>query len=339
VTSLVPDADDARVIKRRLLDPVGVCQTLGLEVHRPDRGGCFTRLRDEKTPSARVSVGPEGTLRVVDFGSGFVGDVYDLIAHVHGWDARRDFPRVLQEARRLAGESATPGRPTAHAWSSAPPREYPPQNELLAFWDMCIVVGGCDESRRWLEEERGIRAATVDRLDLARALPPKAALPRWAHFGDATWRDTGHMLIVPMWDADGSMRSVRACRVRKGQPKRLPPTGHRASGVVMADVQGRRMLASALASEQPLRRVVICEGEPDWLSWCTWLSEQGDAKETAVLGVVNKSWTDEIGARVPDGTTVVVRTHLDEAGDRYAEEINASLGPRCSVLRLKGQGL
>jgi hypothetical protein len=66
-----------------------------------------------------------------------------------------------------------------------------------------------------------------------------------------------------------------------------------------------------------------------------------DANELApaVLGIVNGSWTEEIAARIPDGTRVVVRTHSDGAGDDYAAKIVHSLSARCSLSRVAREAI
>ncbi len=73
------------------------------------------------------------------------------------------------------------------------------------------------------------------------------------------------------------------------------------------------------------KQVIIVEGEPDALTWMT----ERLKRPTAVLGVVSGSWNLRIAQRIPTGAIVYVRTHIDEAGDRYAAEITKSIGLRC----------
>jgi hypothetical protein len=119
------------------------------------------------------------------------------------------------------------------------------------------------------------------------------------------------------------MRSVRAWRTTDGDtPKRLPPSGHKASGLVLANQWAVRMLAEPAAPE----RVIITEGEPDFLVWATRLTEP-------VIGVVSGSWTVDFAARMPFGSELVVRTDLDQAGEKYARQILDSVKGRCTVWR------
>ena len=78
--------------------------------------------------------------------------------------------------------------------------------------------------------------------------------------------------------------------------------------------------------------VVICEGVPDWIKAATSWSD-GAEDVPAVFGIVAGSWTPEIAARVPTRTRVVICTHDDPAGDRYAAQIAETLRERCPELR------
>jgi hypothetical protein len=142
-----------------------------------------------------------------------------------------------------------------------------------------------------------------------------------------------------MFDAAGRVRSLhaRAVSADVGVPKGLSPAGYTVGGLAMADPLARLLLAGeplgdgmSSAEAVGLYDLVIVEGVPDFLTWATrW----GDAAEAApaVMGVISGSWTDELAARVPDGTCVVIRVHQDGAGAKYAATIKASLDQRCRV--------
>jgi hypothetical protein len=138
--------------------------------------------------------------------------------------------------------------------------------------------------------------------------------------------------MVPAFDAEGQMRSVRAWRISEGDtPKRLPPGGHRVSGLVLADAGALAMLQR----ERAPRRIIVVEGEPNLLTWATWLARNGSGAELAVLGLFSGSWTAEIAASVPGGAAVFIRTDHDAAGDTYGAAVNETLGQRCDVRRLR----
>jgi len=95
----------------------------------------------------------------------------------------------------------------------------------------------------------------------------------------------------------------------------------------MADPLARLLLAGEVPFWWSRREVVISEGLPDFLSWATNYSD-ADTDAPAVFGVTSGSWTPELAARIPDGCRVLIATHLDKAGDRYAEKITATFQSR-----------
>jgi DNA primase len=344
---------DVETIKRSLADPREVCRRLGLDPKaKPQGGGGLMILcpaHGERTPSCSVSRGPDGTLRVKCFGCDFAGDVFDLLAVVERLDRVRDFPELLRRAAELAHvelerdasrppakrAQPRPAPPVARAPIAKP---YPPADEIGALWALCRAATEDPEVGQWLEG-RGLAPAAIARYDVARALPAGASLPPWASYrGDPEkrakaepWAALGYRLVVPLYDAGGVIRSVRArAIVPTDGPKALPPTGYAAKGLIMADPLASMMLALGEWPEHAEKRVVISEGEPDFL---TWASRGTGARTLAVLGLAGSGqWTKEIADRIPDGSTVIVRTDQDDAGDRYAEQITATLWGRCTIL-------
>src|SRR5206468_1435576 len=72
---------------------------------------------------------------------------------------------------------------------------------------------------------------------LAGALPRRARLPDWARAGRRSWLETGHRLLVPIFDAAGRLASLRARFVRNADPwpaQTLPPTGFSVAGLCLA---------------------------------------------------------------------------------------------------------
>jgi hypothetical protein len=133
---------------------------------------------------------------------------------------------------------------------------------------------------------------------------------------------------MPVFDSSGVMRSVRVARIGDGDgPKRLPPGGHKASELVLADIFGRAMLRG----EVKPYRVTIVEGEPDMLSRASVTNDP----HGCVLGIVSGSWTRAFAERIPLAARVAIRTHVDEAGERYAQEIESTLRRRAFLSRLR----
>ena len=335
--------DDApREIKSALCDPMGLCERLGLlggkgRFLRQGRGGVTIccPLHKEKTPSCSVTRGPDGTVRVRCFGCGASGDSLSLVAWALDLSLSRDFKQVLVEAAVLAGlhaladeirsgaPSAEPREPTPRPVPVVEPeRTYPPAWEVEELLGQTIPVDEDGEVALYLDG-RGIDPERVGML--GGALQPGGLLPRWAAYQGRSWAETGHRLILPVRDDSGAIRSVRAWRVREGEsPKRLPPGGHKAAGLVLADDMGQAWLAGTASPA----RVLITEGESDHLVACQWKMPV----PTARIGIVSGSWTPALARKCRPGLPVLVWTDRDAAGDKYAAEIAKSLLPRGVVV-------
>ena len=221
--------------------------------------------------------------------------------------------------------------PPARRTPASPPRGFPPADSVAQVWSGSRPVFDDPIVSAYLVR-RGLDPDGVDLERLARALPEDATLPAWARGPSGSWTSTGHRLLVPLYDADGNLVSIRARTVAPDvEPKALAPAGHAVRGAVMADLVGVSILRGEPV-ETWNRAVVVVEGEPDFLTWGT---NRSDAAEEvpAVLGVESGAWTEAIAARVPDGSRVVIRTHHDAAGNQYARAVAHSLGTRCQVFR------
>lgn len=236
----------------------------------------------------------------------------------------------------LEGRAMIPDRPlpARAAPPPAPPRR-PPLAEVTALWGASSGVTTDPEVAAWLRS-RGLDPAAVEDLDLARAIP-RGPLPGWARSASGTWAESGHRLLVPLVDHAGVTRSLRARAVGEARIKALAPRGAEVRGLVFADPLARRVLAGDAGARELLLLVglVVVEGEPDWLSWTSaYGTDQGLERAPAVIGIESGSWTAELAARIPDGTQVRIRTHIDETGDRYGQAVVLTLGARCPVARL-----
>jgi hypothetical protein len=338
---------DVVEIKRALSDPTRVLEALGImgqgKARARQAGGWMIRcpVHEDGSPSCSVQ-NKGGVILWKCWGCDATGDVLSLIAAVRSLKIDTDFKRVLVEGARLAGmwqlvdklegrdlrehlpvPAPAPQQPPVEE----PPRVWPPKDEVDALWASCTPTSDDPIVADYLRA-RSLNPDIVDSRELARAIAPFGALPRWAYATGGTWRDVGYRLLVAMYDADGEMRSVRAWRVVDGDgPKRKPPFGHKAGEMVMADAFGRAMLRSEI---KPYRLVIV-EGEPDFLSRA---SVTNDA-HGATLGIVSGSWSKTFAERVPLACRVVLRTDVDKSGDRYAEEIEATLRRRAFIWRLQ----
>ena len=344
---MTPRADHAREIKLALADPTQFLNALGLlsekKAFQRQAGGYVIRclVHEDRSPSCSVQ-NRHGVLLWRCHGCGADGDALSLIALKHGLGLKRDFREVLRMGAEMAGlwgivaeldgkatteDRPRPAPPLPATAPDEPERAWPDAGEVERFWGNLVPVTDEWEVAEWLRS-RNVDPDVVDGRELARALGNQDDCPAWGVCRGGTWAQVGYRLIVPMFDAEGKMRSVRASRVVAGaenDPKCRPPFGHKASGLVMADA----FALAYIRGERQADRFVICEGESDWLTWATRTKDPN----TGVFGIVTGSWTASLTARLPKGAKVIIRTDPDPAGEKYAREIAASLKGRCFVSR------
>jgi DNA primase len=336
--------DYAREVQNALTDPRALCEQLGLisgagSFKRQSGGGVTVRCpwHEEKTPSCSVRIGRDGTIAVRCHGCGATGNALHLVAVANSLSTRREFRSVLKIAARLAGlwsivHELETGTVDEERPKVLPPRvelapepEYPNESEVRAILAETIAVTDDAEVAAHLES-RAIDPELVADANLARVIPASGieSRPRWAWYQGQTWLETGHRLILPVYDASGALRSVRAWRVIDGvSPKRLPPGGCKAHGLFLACPMALAWLRGGEAM-----RTLIVEGEPDFLVAATWRMRE----RTAVIGILSGAWTTTLAARFVAGQRVLVWTHRDRAGDAYAQPVAASLIPRGVVV-------
>jgi len=325
------------------LDRIGaveLCGALNLSTgsKRTDGGrGVMVRCpwHDDRTPSCHVD-GRRGAILAKCHSCGEGGDVLALVAAAYRLDIERDFREVLEHGARLGGIDLERVKAGEHipppARPAPPPRGFPPLDEVTELWRACRPVCADPEVVAWLLG-RALLPQGIDRRGVARALPETIEVPRWARHDGRPWNTIGYRLLFPLYDAAGDLRSLRSRRVVNlpGAPdaKGLPASGYELKGLVMACSLGAIVLACGAWPEPSERRIVITEGEPDWLTWCD--RDEG-LRTFAALGIAGSGqWTQAIADRIPDGSHVLIRTDQDDAGDRYAEEVVRTLAGRCRV--------
>lgn len=328
--------DYAAEIRRTLRDPRKVCEALGLtRAWKPNGKGLLVccPIQNENNPSFSITPGQDHTLRFRCFSCSATGDVLTLVAIVHGLDVRNNFREVLLEAAMIAGlddvvrelndQQEYKPRPLPQLPEPEADRGYPPSLEVASIWQSSLpvtkddVVGGHLIGRK-------LDPRAIESMDLARAIPASACVPPWAMYRGAPWSESGHRLVLPVVDSLGAVMSVRSWRVEgDAAAKRLPPTGHRATGLALANSRAQKMLAGPSSPKQ----VIVVEGEPDFLSAAvTWPTRP-------ILGVLSGTWSADFAARIPTGSEVIVMTHNDQAGDKYAEDIIGTIKKRAVVRR------
>lgn len=234
-------------------------------------------------------------------------------------DHERD--RVRDWVERYTGGAIARPRPVKLHDVSPPAPEYPPLADVAALWGCCMPVVRSVAVATWLRSERRIDPELVAMWDLARALPLKPP-PAWFRW----W--PSNELIVPLYDAAGQLRSAIARSVwPAARVKSLAWTGYSRAGLVMADPHAREILRTAALPAECAPRVIVCEGEPDFLVAATSAATDGD-RLPAVFGVVQGAWTDDVASRLPSGIALVIAQHADDAGKRFFGRIWNSVAKR-----------
>jgi Toprim-like len=301
---------------------VTVAADLGLELRRATSSttcacpacGAKTRHASRHDRRGAVGIAHRSPFGWRCFACGAGGDAPDFVAFALEGARFRDLGTEQRQNVRAwfvaRGAGVAPvARPSAPPSPRAP--SFPPSHELGEVW---LGAGSVDtdphvaEYLRW----RALDATAVAGLDLARALARVHDLPAWACLGARTWLATGHRLLVPLYDAQGVLRSVLARSIERAPlRKSTAPRGYERSGLVMANAAGLALLERGEA-EAPT--VVIREGEIDYLATATEYAGP-------VFGIVAGAWTAAHAARVKDGMRVIIANDDDPAGDGYAAAI------------------
>ncbi len=228
-----------------------------------------------------------------------------------------------------------------------PPVEDPPAyldpEELSALWARLSRVGDVPAAVAYLEG-RGIPADRVEDLDLARVLTgDEDNLPAWVTGSWARWAEQNQgapLLVVPLVDPLGVPRNWKVRTTAPapvgGKSRTVKKEWATARGLVMACPFARNLLAHGRPNGGPDRpdswwswtwpkeaplRVVVTEGETDFLTLATWWSSS-DEHAPATLGIVQGAWSPELADRIPEGARVVCRTDDDKQGCEYARGHN-----------------
>lgn len=206
----------------------------------------------------------------------------------------------------VTGESSSIGKATP-----AKQPGYPPLVEVLDLLRACHAMGLAEA---WL----AARAQVLSLQGCMGTLNKTAKLPDWARIAGKTWHQSGHYVVIPMCDAAGNIRSVRARRNHNPDspyPKAVSPAGYSTRGLLMASRWARAQLKAQDLGEAWRGTVMLVEGEPAWLRACSTWQPQG----VLVLGFVAGSCTEETRAAIAAAATVIVAVDDDEPGRKYAE--------------------
>jgi len=284
----------------------------------------FPLSESEATAALLDAIGPH-----LDRGQGDQGERWARRKIARGLNGGAGQPRPPLDPNytppRLASEA-----PRARTPIPEPPPDYPPLDTVKALWEASLPVDTSADMSTWEHDptawitSRGIDVDAVATGNLARMLPDGLELPTWAMMGRRDWREAGYRLIVPMYDAAGEVRSIRARQTQGSSEPGRKSTAAKYKGCAMANPHALELLRG---QGEP-STVVIAEGEPDYLTDATaWPTHP-------VFGIATGSWKPEHAQRIPDGSTVVIRTDTDKPGNDYAETIRKTFeGRNVKLLR------
>lgn len=252
-------------------------------------------------------------------------------AEVRGWFELCDPSGPSLPPPRASKRPSGPG--VANAFSS-----YPPRHEVEAFWDACVSVDRDDDALAYLAHRGLLPIEPLLEHEAVRVLPMGATCPDWARLDERPWWQTGHRLIVPLYDWRGDLRSFIARSV-EFEPviKSAGLSGYNRRGLIMAGTYGRQMLASGAGGymhRDDRFRLSIFEGEINWLRGmargtdCVVEERFLPVAFRGALGIFSGSFTEDVASRVPDRTNVVIATDDDKQGHEYGAQIQRQLGDR-----------
>ena len=340
---LTAQAVDMRIVRNRGFAPCPVC---GAE------------KRGDTDPRGPVGARPDG-LGWVCHRCKASGDVIELLAlQVAGAKAKHLTGNQWLDLHRFCAQKGwcdpvtddkDSGKPVkVKPRPTPPPIEIPPPNrpppaEITQAWANAMPVSEVPEVSEWLVR-RGLDPTELADRDLARALSTNTPLPRWAKAKDRTqgepgvwkpWPVAGFQLLLPFRDHTGAMVTFQGrCtlpEIPQGVTKSLSPTGYQIAGAIMACPLATQILTSGgLPDWWPAGerlQVVVTEGIPDFLTWSTHVTTDRETAP-AVIGLIAGSWNDTEGIKLAKRFPVadwIIRTHRDEAGDKYAAAIYKAL--------------
>lgn len=286
----------------------------------PD-GFTLCPAHSERTPSAKVSPG-DGCLRWHCFACKAGGDVFSFIQASMGG---APFPEVLREAAR--GLGWVPG----DNWEPPPPKEMKarpklpaPGAEARGLWHEAKAVP--DSVAANLHENRGLNAFPTDTVRW-HAETFGQSWSRTRAGGD--WADSDHRMIFRLFDRAGTHQSLVArSPFCSAGPKSLVPSGRDATGLCMLNRLAWECVREPIKA-QSVEQFMIVEGEMDFLAACQF------RPKAHIVGIRPSSWGRDWGSLYPDGSTLNIFTDPDQAGQRYAQEIMATVskGVRCLTLK------
>ena len=263
------------------------------------------------------------------------GDVVDLVSYAISGGKLRDINKDKQRKvyawfegtgfsekyKDFKPKITKPKRPevseVASLWRAAKPL-----NQMNCCKEDVMVSG--------FLKERKFDIDLLAQTGIVKALPTRTQY-QWPAWWPSIWSPVWR-LATPAFEITGKVASLHARAVvqSKSSPKSRWPKGCEASGLLLGNQTGIRLLRGTL--EEEIEALLICEGITDLFRASS--AAIHERMNVAVLSGTSGSFAKLSSARIPEGLSVIVCTDPDEAGDNYAKDIFKSLSPR-PIFRMK----
>lgn len=296
-------------------------------------------------PAVQGAGGDQRTYEAIRAAWGFALDDGEAMAELEVWNRGCDPPWSHRELHAKLGSIYRRCRlPRGYMLDEdaepLPPREPVYPDDAETFVAGCVDGSKSPAITSWVEA-RGISVHDFAASKMGVMFRERGGPPAWAS------GPRGYELVVPLFDPDGLCRGARLrwCATEDDPiagvletpapngAKTRAMTGFDSAGLVMANIAGWLLLAKRVLPS----KIWIVEGEPDVLTISVALMKAGRA-DHAVFGLFSGAWTWAMARAIPEGSEVILATHEDLQGRKYAEEVQESLHGRATIKRHKPRG-
>ena len=342
-------------------------------------------------PAIEGQGGDDQTFKACKVGRRFDLSEGEFLPLLEDWNNSNQPPwRSDQLARKLRSTyrntTVRPGAALGDKHRGEPPPRpadpvYPPPREVSWLWTSALPLADGKPraplpptpASRWIESmginivhlghEPALQVRAMPRPSRAVIVSPSGHVreqgdeywPTWAQARGGRWCDLDYGAVIPLFDARGELRSVKARWTTPtitdeqtgevlGLPpdgmKSVPPFGYDVRGLVMANAPALYLLTHGewltdIPRDQ--RELWIVEGETDF-EVATFRLFNSQRPHRACMGQFSGSWTPAHARRVPRDTVAVINAQdPDRGGDKLAELVQRTLQGHVPIKRRRAR--
>jgi len=260
------------------------------------------------------------------------GDIIDLVSYKICGMASKDLSSYVEvkeffQLRNYSSEFMAADN------SQAPKKEWPPMDDIkkikTAMTETILSKLDHEDVNKFLRSRR-LWPHKMDRVSLFPDSFPYEELTKVTtstgkemNFWPRVWAHK-YPIFVPLYDVTGTMRSFQGRAIKKDvSPKSMCPAGYSMQGLFFANSSTLEFLRN----KTQFQRFWIVEGEIDFLTMDQQVNDP-------VIGIKNSSISALAGIQFPKDADIIVCTHNDEAGEKYAKKIGKILHRYSGYVRL-----